>query len=348
MAHANALYRPILKQAWQTTLKYKHLWFFGLFAALVSSGGEYEIILHAVNAPTNEGILGAIMSGLATGWSEGAKVGGVNLLVGFWQTLTQDPVSLIIILLVLALTISLTLFLIWLSTVSQIGLIRNAYLLVGKAKILKKPTLNEGIDFGMKYFWPVLGINVVLRVILSALFAVLSGVYFWIYKFDVLAGLFYVLVFIIFILLTLIVSFLLKYQILFLLIKKQKFLEALASAWKLFLDNWLISLEMAVLMLLAFLIAALITATVAVFLWAIPMVVLPLSFSFFPAALKFLLALVAVTLIIIISVLITAMIATFQWTGWTILFTKISEGEALAKLERLAQGLQFLPKNLGK
>ncbi len=200
----------------------------------------------------------------------------------------------------------------------------------------------------MKYFWPILGINVVLRVILSALFAVLSGVYFWIYKFDVLAGLFYVLVFIIFILLTLIVSFLLKYQILFLLIKKQKFLEALASAWKLFLDNWLISLEMAVLMLLAFLIAALITATVAVFLWAIPMVVLPLSFSFFPAALKFLLALVAVTLIIIISVLITAMIATFQWTGWTILFTKISEGEALAKLERLAQGLQFLPKNLGK
>ena len=161
MTHADALYRPILKQAWQITLKYKHLWFFGLFAALVSSGGEYEIIMHAINAPSNEGISGAIMSGLANGWSEGAKVGGINLLVGFWQTLTPGSASLIIILLGLALTISLTLFLIWLSTVSQIGLIRNAYLLIGKAKIIRKPNINEGIDFGMKYFWPVLLINII-------------------------------------------------------------------------------------------------------------------------------------------------------------------------------------------
>jgi hypothetical protein len=40
-----SLYRSILKRAWEISWKFKYLWFFGLFAALLGNGGEFEIIL---------------------------------------------------------------------------------------------------------------------------------------------------------------------------------------------------------------------------------------------------------------------------------------------------------------
>ncbi len=36
-----ALYRPIFKKTWQIIKKHKPLWFFGIFAAILGTGGEF-------------------------------------------------------------------------------------------------------------------------------------------------------------------------------------------------------------------------------------------------------------------------------------------------------------------
>lgn len=350
MINAKALYRPILRQAWEITMKYKHLWFFGLFAALVSSGGEYEIISRLLNIQVGEGIIGGLMMGLQNAVVEGSKLGGMNLLVGLWQVLTQEPLTFITMIFILSVTITVIIFLVWLSTISQIGLIRNIDQ-VGKttaAKSAKIPTINDGVDFGIKYFWPVLGINFTLRVVLSILFLILGGIYLFLLNLGGIGMLIYTMLFVVFAALTLTISFILRYQIFYLLLKKESFFDSLKSAWQLFTKNWIISLEMAVLMLLIFIAAAIISSAAAVILWAIPIAVLPIYFSFMPVVLKLLIALAAIIVIILETIAITSITAAFQWTNWTILFNKISAKDEVSKLERLSQSLQGLPKYFTK
>ena len=60
----------------------------------------------------------------------------------------------------------------------------------------------------------------------------------------------FVFLFLIFVPVVVIISFVAKYAICYVVIKGYSLKKALAKAWKLFLDNWIISLEMSLTLLL--------------------------------------------------------------------------------------------------
>lgn len=313
-----ALYRPILKKSWAITKNYKNLWFFGLFAALLGLAGEYEILGRAVTYPPkdDQGIIAETINNFILGFQEGAAFEG-GFWSNMWSAMMAEPLSLIIPIILLLVTLGITAFVIWLAVISQIGLINNVNLISRN----KKTTINSGIDFAVKKFWPILGIDVVLKIILSILFFVWGGLIL-VLTFKGAAGLLlYYLVFVIFIVIVWIVSFLAKYQVFYILLKQQKIVPALNSSWKLLKTYWLISLEMAFILFVIYIVSLIITGTIVASLMAVPFI-LPIYFniSLFMAVI---ISLLVIILSLIISLWITAVLAVFQWSAWTLLFNKL-------------------------
>ncbi len=135
------IYRPILKKAWLITWRFKYLWFFGLFAALLGSGGIYNFDL-SIDKASDQGTwllqLKELFSGNAFGdlGAGAAATGGVNI----W---------LIILFLAVA---ALGIFLFWLSVVSQGALIHGAR----EANQGRTLFFSEAFDKGRKKFLSLL------------------------------------------------------------------------------------------------------------------------------------------------------------------------------------------------
>ena len=334
-----SLYRPILKKAWDVSRRYKSLWFFGLFATIISSGGEYEIISKSISDPTNQGgFITIISESVQTAVNSALSVGG-NVWQNMGQSIIKYPIPSIIALLILIITITIGLFCAWIAVTSQVGIIKNISLILKN----KKTSINEGIDFGVKKFWPVLGADVVLKIILFILFFILGKETILTNGGNIALTVVYYLSFIVFVFAVLIISFIIKYQIFYVVLNNGKFLYSFKSAWQLFAKNWLISLEMALALFLIYIASGFISLICSTILSAIPIVVLPLYFGFLPIIISYIIAIICFILMVVIILFIAAFITTFQWVAWTALFVRINSGEELSKIERTAQQLQNIP-----
>ncbi|MFA5029911.1 MAG: hypothetical protein WC518_04250 [Patescibacteria group bacterium] len=331
----SALYRPILKKSWQLVRKKKGLWFFGLFAALLGTGGEYEILGRALINPFNSrGILADTLNSFQNGLADGLKAGG-NLWLNIWSAIIHYPQGLLFAIVVVIIAVAIIIFIIWLAIVSQVGLIRN----IDLANKNKVATINEGIDFALGKFWPVLLINFILKVVLFLLFMILGAELLALTDQGIFGRTIYYLSFIVFIIIIFSVSFLLRYQIFYLILKKQRLGESFFSAKKLFLANWLVSLEMALIIFIIYLVAAIITGLIGELFLAL----LFLVFYGYAAPLWLagIFGLILFLLLLAITFFITAFLSAFQWSSWTLLFNRLSSGEGLSRIIRSSQNLKL-------
>jgi len=333
------LYRPILKQAWQITLKNKAIWFFGLFVAILGIGGEYEIINRAMVRPgTGSGIISGVFEGIAGGLADGLALGGglwSNIVISF----SQSPGSIVIITLAAIIALAITLFFIWLSVVCQIGIIKNTSLIAEG----KKPTINEGIDFAVQKFWPVLLADIILKVILFILLFLMAKELLLLTGEAGAGTALYYISFVVFVAAILVISFIIRYQVYFMLLHEQKFWQAWESAWELFKKNWLTSLEMGFILFVAYLIAALASSLVTALFMALPFV---MALALWPFWLITLVSVVGLIIMVAVVLLITAMLMTFQWSSWTLLFNRLTGKEA--GISRIIRSAGRLAMDIGR
>lgn len=340
MQTTNYLYRPVLRRAWEITWRNKKLWWLGLIAVLISSGGEYEIISRAIVNDSSGNIIGSIVTGFQEGVSE-AVGSGIALS---WSAFTTGWPASGIILGVALLTMIISLIVIFLvisaAVLCQSGLIRNIALYNRN----KKPLIKEALQFAWANFWPILAVMIVFKLALFVLFSLLGWQAMFVSGLGVWGTVLYLISFLIFIALSLIVSFVIKYQIFFILLKKQKIKPALFSAWGLFKANWLISLEMALFMFLAYLVAAFIVTFLVLVFIAVSIVVIPLYFPFLVFWVKMLISIICLIAILAVIFIVTGLITTFQWAGWTVLFDRLMGSEETSKIERVVQDFRELPQ----
>jgi len=325
-------YREILKKSLGIIWRHKYLWFFGLFASILGGMGSYKMPFSSSAESWNS----SMFSGLGNFSEQTMKNGGA--IHGFLQSFLTDPKATSIGLSFLIILAVLLLFLLWLAIVSEAGLINNA------AKIIKsngqkiKTTISEGLRVGNNNFWSVLGYNLIAACFI-VLFASLAGLplVFLTASASPFLSFFYILLFIIFIPLALIVYFLAKYATCYKVLKNKHFLDSIVSALKLFKKNWIVSLEMAliifvidILSLIALILAGLILAIPYVFIAAV------LTLVCSPSILVFAI-IVAMLFACIVVVLYGAILTTFKTVAWTEVFMNLSEKKAgLSKIERLA------------
>jgi len=341
MQTTSYLYRPILKKAFDITRKYSNLWFFGLFAVLVSAGGEYEIISRAFYNNADEGgIINAFVVSFQSGWQEGLSLVNGNFWSNLWQLMIDSPSFVAMALFFFLFIITLTLFVIWLAITSQIALIKGSSL-AGKNK---KMPFAEGFDFANKNFWPIVAVIAILKIVLFVMFGLLGWEILLLSGGGILARMLYILSFIVFVAVVLLVSFILKYQTFFILLKKKKFLPALKAAWEIFMQNWLITLEMGLLMFGVYLVAASLSAFIITFCLGIPVFVIPLYATALPALLKILFTIISAVLMVAGISWVTAVMTVFQWAGWTSLFERLAgDDDSVSKLERIGEEFKQLP-----
>jgi hypothetical protein len=320
------LYRDILGQAVKSTWKNKYLWFFGLFAAFLGNAGEFEIIFRGFNKssyPLIPGMEGITQSGLFS-W-QGIKGAG-NLI----QT---DPLSLFIALGVLLLVLAIGLFFLWLAICSQAALVHSS----ARIRNNKTHSLKASLGVGMAKFWPVLGMNVVMRILMYALFSILSlPIILLSTKLGIISiSLLYLVSFVVFVVFVVVFSFIIKYAIAFTVIKDLNFVSAIKQGWKLFIKNWLVSLEMAFLLFfINFIVGA---GIILLFLIiSIPFFFMAYMFAAFQLFFSFwLIVLLALIAYVVFIALTGSFLSAFQINTWTGLFMELVSRGGVSKLVRI-------------
>ncbi|MBI5037389.1 MAG: hypothetical protein HZC01_01610 [Candidatus Kerfeldbacteria bacterium] len=322
-------YRAILKRAYELTKKNKILWFFGFFAAFLGVGGELESLFQNYSSVT--GTSKTILS-IQTFYQDGifgTIFGNIREFFGAYPA--QGFLFLLLLFVV-------TILILWLSIVSQIALFDSAK----KLNANKKVVYQEAYQVGNRHFGSVLGVTLLLRGLWYALLAVLGSVLVsWFLERESLAGgiAFIFFIFLILIPISVIVSFMLRYAVAYIVLKEKSAIEAVRLGWQLFKANWIISVEMALLIVVLGLVAGLVIA-IGIGLASVPFILIGIAATFFGSASGFAVAVVAMTIVwFLVAALVGSMYVAFQYSAWTLLFTELDKSRAESKVVRLLNRL---------
>lgn len=334
------LYRDILKKSLAITWDHKYLWFFGIFAALLGGVGQYSMSFSQMP----ESWSNSFISALAIFFNGAAN--GQNILQNLILLFQQDPISMIILTAFILIVIVVSLFFLWLAVISQAGLINNSAKIIENDGKKDKTTIKEGLTVGIKKFWVILGFNVIAAS-LTCFFAALVGLplVFLTPQSGLDVFLLYVLLFVLFIPLALIVSFLMNYSICFSVIKKHKFVDSFVSAFRLFEKYWLVSLEMSLILFMidflvvvalgiGFLVLAIPYIFAARVLSLMVFIVIGVDFSQWAMMLGVLISLIVV-------VFAGAVVTCYKTAAWTDIFIHLVDKKGgTAKIARIAASLK--------
>ena len=324
-------YRKILSQALKITWHNKYLWFFGLFAVLLGSGGEYEIIFRGLTGDMNQGFLQGAGNIIQTGIFSKSALANIGALIA------NDSVHFTVLLLVGLAVIALFCFLVFISVVSQAALVNNSAAII-KSKKRIKIGIKDGAISGIKNFWPVFGLNMLVKIaVFLAFFLVWLPIILTANEaVSAAANSAYFIAFIILIPLAIVFSFVIKYAVAYVVISGVNFLESIKKGWALFAKNWLVSVEMAFILFVINLLAGLALA-LAVLTLMIPFALMAFILYKFFAGIGFgLIAVLGFISILLIIILAGSILTSFYISSWTALFIKLVGRGGTSKIERIA------------
>lgn len=327
------IYRLILRDAWQLAWRNKILWLFGFFAGLLINGGVYDLAVKMFSRVTATGITWENLTANALPpfqfVADFAAIGAPIESAGLFNAW---------VIMVLIAAVALGLFLFWLAVVSQ-GTLVHAVGMASK----KKEDIKKSFQAGLEKFWPILSINLLLKLTIFLLVVFTSFPLIMLLGDNALLNaILYLVSFIIFIPLAIIGYFVAILATCYIILRGKKFGQSLFLAWELFKRNWLICLELGFLLfVVGFLVGLLV---ILLFLLAsIPVVLLLLAALALGSEVASLLV-IALAIIILVALIVVsgAFIVTFQYASWVLLFERLTTKGGFSRLVRWIKGLETL------
>ncbi|MEI8361015.1 MAG: hypothetical protein WCG01_02720 [bacterium] len=319
-----SLYRNILSQALKTSWNNKYLWFFGLFASLIGSGG-FEIVGQSASS-SSETVM-QIAQLLDKNFFS------MQTLANTKDIFVNQPLNMAILILVYLIVFAIALFVIWLATVSQVAIVKGSAMAIAK----EKHSFSSTIEIGTKKFLPVLMLNVMIKLVfvimlffvnLPLLIGVFSGQ-------STGLSFLYILVYVLVVPTLLLFSFIIKYVIAFVVLKNDDLGMAIKRSLQLFKRNWLISIEMSLLQfVISFVVSILAILILSAMYWPVALVasVVMSSVGIFGAiSILFIAAVLAIMFLAFVG----AFDSTFQIAAWTGLFVELTGRGGESKLQRV-------------
>lgn len=312
------LYRDILKNSFNITFQNKILWFLGLFAAPLVGMAEYKIAVNIFNGINNELMFGE--------WTQIVGI-FISQFKDMIKIFINDPISGLIILLIFFAIILLIFFLIWISVVAQCALIDGIN--QSNQKTITDSKLNLLISSAVKNFFPVFVIHFFVKLILTLSFLLLSLplLAILIGNNNILPNILYVIFSLILIPITMIIMFSSKYAINYIIIEKERFFDSIKKGRGLFFKNWLISIEMSLILFFISIFTGIFIFVIGSFI-AFPLMLL--IYILVQTQLIFLVKFILIfglVLLIILSLLFAAIFATFQYSSWVLLFNRLNKSD---------------------
>jgi len=318
-------YRSLLKQAWNIIWKHKYLWFFGLFASLTAIGGSVEYQLIAQKFSQNlvnssyDSLNGIILLGEIL---EDLYLGIIQVFqYDFWSILNAITFSLI--------SLTLLFVFIWLAITSQAALVYKVKRILSPKKKTNDLGIRQGLTVGHQHFWTVLGLNILIKILISLAFFIISlPLLFMLLNDTSVLVVAYTILFVVFVPVAVSLSLLVKYAIAYHVLNGKPLVASLEAGWKLFKNNWLVSLEMAIILfIINFLVSLGILLLLSIFVFPLFWMSLILQMT----------GVIMVTLLVslVVVVILGSGLTAFQISAWTSLFLRLEDSGATAKLERI-------------
>lgn len=328
------VYRELIPSALREAWRERWLWPFAIFAALLHTGGVYDVILRSMRMVQNEGaalVRGNISPAAAYGWQNLTLGNGWLSFLGTVQSLAY---AIIFVFALLAL-----------SVIAQGALVFG----IGTRIRGKKPTFRECLGAGAHVFGKIAALNVITigAIWLSRLILLLPYGYAATRSSFVSVSL-YLLTALAFIGLIIALTSIHFFALNAILLQDAHLAEAIERGFLLLRKGWLAVLELA-LLLFGVGIIVFIIGIVTLFIMAIPLVLLMLGALLvgFHAALS-LGYFVGTFLVLLLVLAAGAFTVTFQYAAWHRLFIQLGEGGAVAKLHRWSHWFMGMPKRSKK
>ncbi len=328
------IYRQVIKDAWHLAWRNKFLWLFGFFAGILINAGVYDLAMKMFSRVTTASITwDSLINNIAPPY---AFIGKYEAISAPIENLGLMSVWVVLMILTI---LAIGLFLIWLSIISQGTLIS----LVARTHKKKKDIRQRAIEIGLQKFWPILGVNVLLKVTIALLVIFTSfPLVLLLSQSAGLNAILYLFSFLIFIPLAIIIYFIAILASCYIILRDKSLGQSLYLAWELFKRNWLICLELGLLLfIIGFLVGL---AVLLMFLVAsIPVVLLLLAALALGSQIASLVVIVlAVIILVALLVLSGAFIVTFQYASWVLLFERLTTRGGHSRLVRWIKGLESL------
>ncbi len=306
-------YRHIITHALRFSWTHRFLWIVAFLAALGGNGGEYELAFSGSDSLSGQT---TTLGFLRSFFTDGSLAMYQQNVVAFFQRYAAQSAGVLVLLIGLFLAIT------WLITIAQAGLVWAIEKLENGAAASVGATLANGTRF----FWPVFAVNLVSKVIFFGVLGLIAMPLGWAFVRTGTSSFYaaYVLIaFLAYIPLAVTLSFIVKYATAYIVLRGERWKAALGKAWRLFTNNWLVTLEVALLLFIINLVTSLLLFFTLVLLG------LPTN----PAGLLVFFLVLAV---------FGAYLATFQNTTWILLFRQLEQRQVRSKIlrwfdKRLAQ-----------
>lgn len=308
-------YRKVYPLAWQLVKRNPAIWFFGLFASLLGFYEVKAVFNFSDNFPD-------FISSNIKSW--------IDIFTTF-STTTMSWTDLPDILALLGIFIFFSIITI-LAISSQAAL---TYAATFKNQKYIKESLLEQLKRGVDKFWPVFGLNIInsllgyffVALVLTPIIYFISNTNDW--PVYLILGIF---VFFIIIPLIIVISFVTRYGIAYVVIKNQSFTQAFVNSWLLFKLNWMITLENAIFLVLVTFVAVVVIISSLVFIF-VPFIIIAKLIS----VLAFMFLVISFFLMAVIFIVGTAVYSAFYNVVWaTIFLDLIAPGQSHSKIYRLA------------
>lgn len=301
------LYRQALTNAWQLAWRHKLLWLFGFFAAFLGQMGLSELVMKIGMTGTKYAFFPKMLT-----WSTFSEI---SLSGGGWTMPLASWLWLGWLMLVIC---GFFLVLIFVSISSQGAIIKAAS---KYAKGKRLPSVDEAWKAGTSHFWRLLAINVLKKAIIMLLGVSLAyGTINIIIRATTLDMVLFVSLFVLSVIVGLLLSFLTVYAAGYVVVEEYSLGKALASAWRLFINHWLVSIEVGVILfILNILLGALILASF--FVLFIPTLLLwVVAFTTINVGLYFVATFVGIALFVLFIIFTGSVFTVFSTSAWTYLF----------------------------
>ncbi|OGF33337.1 hypothetical protein A2533_01055 [Candidatus Falkowbacteria bacterium RIFOXYD2_FULL_35_9] len=329
-------YRQILFRSWRVTWRFRWLWLFGFFATFLGNASFYEAIIRSFN-DMSEGrsIYYTLRQYANTGifstfsWTK---------LIDLWQT---DTVSFSLSLFTILFVMLVASLIIILAIVSQISLIKSAITLDQNKKI----SFKQAFSLGIHKFWPVLGLNIITRVVMTGFVIFIAFlVSLYIAQTSWIAYALYIVSFLVLLLLGIIIYFLTIYASAFIVLRDKGIFVSIRYAWYIFKQNMLLNIEMGFILFLLNILIGLLAIVFAVFVLS-PFILLYLMMVLMSLSggLGLLVVLIVILALAIIAVFGSGY-TTFQVTVWSILFEELALKRGKSKMRRIVDQIKHRVK----
>jgi hypothetical protein len=314
-----AVYRVLLREAWDIVSRRPSLWVFGFFATVLSSGGIFEIAYRSFKRVTGgRELFEELLSGSIPGYDTLTEY---IRLFGRMEPWRQQSIVAIATLFGLAL--------LCIAVASQVSLLLQAD--------AKKPLALHKILLASKtFFWRVLGVAVLSKACMT-LMLMAASLPLILYVTDATArnALVYLATFVVFFPAAVAVGILTMLALVSIVRGKRTLIHAIEEGIALFKNQWLVILELgAATFLVALAVLAVTSAAVAIeFLVASVFLVSAVQIGSVPV---YVASVATAAFVMAATVLVASGFQTaFQYTVWLLFWEKAARAPILAKLERL-------------